>query len=155
MPQNCFIKNITNNRPGFTLIELQVYLGIMAIMAVMVCQVALMYHNLYDKIAISAQDSIMMLAAVFQVNESFDNSIMHKKKDGQLPKAAFLKKNKLMGVINNRQQVILDGVNDFDSKIDMQDTIIHGARFSCDYKGKQIVWYRAALTKAFSCSSSS
>lgn len=152
MFKNCDIKRIRITSSGFTLVELQVYLGVMAVLAVMVCQVALMYHNLYDKIAVSAQDSVMMLAAIFQVNESFDHAILHKKKDGQLSTGSFLKKNKLVGVINNRQNVILDGVTYFDARLDIQAKQLHGAFFSCDYKGKKVSWYRAAFTKAFSCS---
>ncbi len=139
---------------GFSLIELQVYLGVLSLMAVMVCQVALMYHNLYDKISVSAQQSVMLLAAIFQVNESFDQVVRNKKKDGNITAGSFLKKNKLISVINNRQNPVLDNVSYFDAKLDIQNSIIKGATFTCDYRGKRVTWYRAALTKAFSCSSS-
>ncbi len=139
---------------GFTLIELQVYLGVMAVLAVMVCQVALMYHNLYDKISVSAQHSVMMLAAIFQVNQAFDHTVTHKKKDAQESAGSFLKKNKLMGIMGSRPSVILDDVSYFDASLDIQNKILRGATFTCDYKGKRVSWYRAAITRAFSCSSS-
>jgi hypothetical protein len=154
MFKNSGIKNVKFFVAGFTLIELQVYLGIMALMAIMVCHVALMYHQVYDKIAVSGQDSVMMLAAIFQVNSAFDHAVMYKKKDGQVSVGSFLKKNKLVGVLHNRQNLLLDGVTHFDAALDIQQENLQGATFTCDYKGKHVSWYRAAFTKAFSCSSS-
>lgn len=155
MFKNSIIKNVKFFVAGFSLIELQIYLGVIAVVAIMVCHVALMYHQVYDKIAVSAQNSVMMLAAVFQVNESFDHAVMYKKKDGQVSAGSFLKKNKLMAIIHSRQNVILDGVTHFDASLDIPHKELKGATFICTYKGKKVTWYRAAFTKAFSCSSSS
>lgn len=140
--------------PGFTLLELQVYLAILALVAVMACQVAITYHTLYDKICVSAQDSVAILAAIFQVNAAFDNAVLTQKKDGSLKTGLMLKNNKLMGVMHNRPGIILDNVTFFGASLDMQDDVLKGAAFTCQVHGKHVTWYRASISKAFSCSSS-
>ncbi|MBY0110157.1 MAG: hypothetical protein K2X90_03545 [Candidatus Babeliaceae bacterium] len=137
---------------GFSLLEFQIYLGLMAILVVMVCQVALMYHNLYDKIALSAQHSVNVLTAIFQVNETFDHAVAYKKNHETFSNGLVFKKNKLMGIISKRQSLILDEVSHFSSSSDMFGKQVRGASFTCDYKTKHMTWYRAAFTKAFSCS---
>ncbi len=154
MVKNVIIATVNMISPGFSLLELQIYLGVMAILAVMICQVALMYHNLYDKIALSARYSVTMLSAIFYINDTFDHAIRNKKNNETFSTGLVFNKTKLTGLINSHQNVILDNVSYFTSSLDKQGTQIHGASFTCDYKTKRLNWYRAAFTKAFSCSSS-
>lgn len=148
------MKKVTLRSSGFSLLELQVYLCVIAVMAVMVCQVILMYHHVYDKIAVSARNSVALLSAVFQVNQSFDYAVLHQKKGAQLSAGSFFKKNKVVAE-HNRNSVILDDVTSFQPRLDIQHKRVCGADFTCRYQNKRISWYRAALTKAFSCSLSS
>lgn len=151
----CKNSNITAlTRTGFTLIELQIYLAVIAVMAVMVCQVALMYQHLYDKTAIRAQQSIFLLAALRQADACCDQALQYQKKDGSFNPAIIFKNGKLMGLLNNRHTLLLEQVTSFSSDCDIRNKVVQGITLTCEYQGRIIRWYRAARTKAFSCSSS-
>lgn len=146
-------KNSGIKQLGFTLLEVQLYVAVIALVAVMVCQVALTYHALYDRISISAQHSVMLLAAIFQMNRAFDGTVaqVRARRDSDFQLGIRLKDSKLMGFKNT---VFLDNVTSFHAELDRANDQLCGAAFMCEYRGKMATWYRAAFTKAYTCSSS-
>lgn len=141
--------------PGFTLVELQIYLALSALTAIMVCQVALLYSHLYDKTAIKAQRSILLLAAAQQVSSSFSQSVFAKKKSHELSPGSSLKNRTLTARINNHSAVVLEDVASFTAHLDASDKTVIGCSFTVLYQNKNMSWYKAAPTKAFRCSLSS
>ncbi len=137
---------------GFTLIEVQIYLVLIGLVALMVCHVALSYQQLYDKTARRAQRSVNLLAAIQKIDQSFDQALARGKRDGNFSLGLFFEKAQIFGMINQHKTLFLDDVTNFSYRLDGQKKI-RGSFFSCDYHGKQAVWYRASLLKAFSCSS--
>ena len=59
------------HKNGFTLIEVQIYLALCLVTVLIVCQLALLYAHLYDKTVLRATESVVLLAALRQVNSSF------------------------------------------------------------------------------------
>ncbi len=153
MPENCRIKATRIITHGFTLIELQIYLAITALMAVVVCQVALMYSSLYDKTAVRAQQSIMLLAALQQAHKCFDSALMQQQEDSERFQGVVLHNKKLIGTIGRHKMVLLEPVTHFTTQLDKRGNTVYGIKAIGEYQGRQIEWYRAAQRKAFSCSS--
>jgi hypothetical protein len=119
---------------GFSLIELHLYITIMAIMVIMVCHIALQYHSLYDK------------------TETFTQAVMQQKKEINFSPGSFLKKGKLLAGTGKQKMVLLENVAAFDIVLDMKDKMVSGSTFTCAYGTRTVSWYHAAPTKAFSCS---
>lgn len=144
-------------QPGFTLLELQVYLAVTACAAILLCQVALMYYKLYDTTVLRAQKSVLMLAAYRQINETFQRATLYQKKDALVNNASFdpgtlLYGNRLLSGFSQRKMVILEGVNQFDFTTDIRNKNLYGITFNCAYGGERLTWYHASFVKAFSCS---
>lgn len=153
MHENCRIKATHRITHGFTLIELQISLAITALMAVVVCQVALMYSCLYDKTAARAQQSVMLLAALQQAHKCFDSSLMQQEGDFKYLQGVVLRNKKLIGTIDRHEMVLLEPVTHFTTQLDKRGDTVYGIQAIGEYQGRQIEWYRAAQRKVFSCSS--
>ena len=128
-------------RAGFTLMEVQVYVAVMAIVVVIICHMALLYHHLYDKTVLRAHHAVSVLAAIAQMRSCFDP---------ELPDGGFRCTQGRLAA--GSRTVLLDHVTQFTCKPDIRGGVHYGMSYSCLYAGVSYRWYSAALKEAFTCS---